>query len=88
MARAIAGGLPGARMIATRTRNPRALDPGALTAAARAAGIEAEEASNVPDACRAALAVSAPAGEVLLTGSLFAVGEAMEAFGGAPGEWQ
>jgi len=24
---------------------------------------------------------------VLLTGSLFAVGEAMEAFGGAPGEW-
>jgi len=25
-------------------------------------------------------------GKVLLTGSLFAVGEAMEAFGGAPGE--
>jgi len=24
---------------------------------------------------------------VLLTGSLFAVGEAMEVFGGAPGEW-
>jgi len=24
---------------------------------------------------------------VLLTGSLFAIGEAMEAYGGAPGEW-
>ena len=26
-------------------------------------------------------------GRALLTGSLFAVGEAMEVFGGAPGEW-
>jgi len=38
----------------------------------------------VAAACRAALARP---GRVLLTGSLFAVGEAMVAFGGAPGEW-
>jgi len=39
------------------------------------------------ETCRAALGDATVAAPVLLAGSLFAVGEAMEAFGGAPGEW-
>jgi folylpolyglutamate synthase/dihydropteroate synthase len=57
-----------------------------LEAALGEAGFETGSAPDVPAAVRAALA-RAGRGRVLLTGSLFAVGEAMEAFGGAPGEW-
>ncbi len=76
---------PGARLFPTRTRNERALPTAALLAAAREQGWDAEPQADVPAACRAALAAT-PDGPVLLTGSLFAVGEAMESFGGAPGE--
>jgi hypothetical protein len=41
--------------------------------------------ADVPAAVTTALSV-AGGSPALLTGSLFAVGEAMEAFGGAPGE--
>lgn len=73
-------------MIATQSRNLRALPAGELCARLRAEGLEAEERPGVADAVEAALEVS-PGGRVLLCGSLFAVAEAMEAFGGAPGEW-
>jgi dihydrofolate synthase/folylpolyglutamate synthase len=75
----------GAKWFATRTRSERALDPASIVASAGSHRIGT--APDVPAACRAALAETAPDGLVLLTGSLFAVGEAMETFGGAPGEW-
>ena len=88
---------PGAVLYATRSRSERALEPEALAARARAAGFEPRLAPSVADACRAALATLSaaharlgtrtPRRLVLLTGSLFAIGEAMEAYGGAPGEW-
>ena len=76
---------PGAELIATRSRNPRALEPARIVEAARGAGFRARSAPDVVSACRAALESAPPGGRVLLTGSLFAIGEAMQAFGGAPG---
>ena len=76
--------LSGARIVATKSRSERALDPVALAARARAAGFAVEVLPDVATAVRHALALGG--GKVLLTGSLFAVGEAMELFGGAPGE--
>ena len=76
---------PEAVLLVTRTRNERALSADELLAAARGAGIGAEKADSVPDALTVALA-RAGDGRVLLCGSLFAVGEAMAALGGAPGE--
>jgi folylpolyglutamate synthase/dihydropteroate synthase len=73
-------------IIATRTRNARAMDPAVIFQAAAARGFPALVAPDVPGACRQALSQAGPEAPVLLTGSLFAVGEAMEAFGGAPGE--
>ena len=74
------------RLIATRSRSERARPPAEIAAAAGALGWETEIADDVASACARALERAGEA-PVLLTGSLFAVGEAMEAFGGAPGEW-
>ena len=87
MAHSLAGAAPGATLFATRSRSGRALDPARVAAAAAAAGLAARVAPGVERACREALAHAGGAGLVLLCGSLFAVGEAMEVFGGAPGEW-
>jgi len=76
---------PGARLFVTRTRNERALEAGELVEQAAAAGLRAEAAGEVGEALTRALAEAAP-GRVLMCGSLFAVGEAMAVFGGAPGE--
>jgi len=76
----------GSPLVVTRTRNPRAMPTATLAAALTAAGFEVEEAPDVPAAIRQALDRDRRR-NVLLAGSLFAVGEAMEAFGGAPGEW-
>ncbi len=84
---------PLARLVVTRSRNPRALPVEALADAALRAGWAMSTQPDVPTAVRAALEAAAGGGaanhgdRVLLTGSLFAVGEAMEVFGGAPGEW-
>jgi dihydrofolate synthase / folylpolyglutamate synthase len=75
---------PPLHLVVTRSRSERAADPEALRAEAARQGIAVEAAPDVPSAVERAL--SAKEGDVLLTGSLFAVGEAMEAFGGAPGE--
>jgi folylpolyglutamate synthase/dihydropteroate synthase len=86
--RALREGFPSARLIATRSRSERALEPVALAALARAAGFATATAPAVERACRLGLEQATGRSPALLTGSLFAVGEAMEAFGGAPGEWQ
>ena len=79
-------GFPGARLMATRTRSERAADIEILGGLAAVAGFAVETAADVATATRRALAGAGAEGRVLLTGSLFAVGEAMAAFGGAPGE--
>ena len=76
---------PAAALLVTRTHNERALAPEELVAIAGKAGLEAKPAATVFEAVEAALAAST-AGRVLLCGSLFAVGEAMQRYGGAPGE--
>jgi len=76
---------PGARLVVTRTRSERAREPGDLAELADARGFLVRAAPDVRSAVLAALDW-VPDGPVMLTGSLFAVGEAMEAFGGAPGE--
>jgi dihydrofolate synthase/folylpolyglutamate synthase len=75
---------PRTPLVATRTRSERAREPGDLAELAAARGLPVETAPDVRAALERALATP---GEdpVLLVGSLFAVGEAMEAFGGAPG---
>ncbi len=76
---------PEAQLFVAATRNERALSVAELVALAAAAGFTAVGAASVADAVRVALARPA-SGRVLLCGSLFAVGEAMEVFGGSPGE--
>ncbi len=94
IARRLAAWVPPARLLVTQSRNARALPTGALAERCAAAGVAAEPVSGVAAALETALAASGPAaggepeGErVLLCGSFFAVAEAMEVFGGAPGEW-
>jgi folylpolyglutamate synthase/dihydropteroate synthase len=82
---------PGTVVFATRTKNERALDPARIADAARAAGLEVRILISLREACETALALAPTPGAredapVLLTGSVFAVGEAMKAYGGAPGE--
>lgn len=82
---------PAASLVLTRTRNERALAPEALAETAAALGVPCATAPGVREALAPWLDHGADgrgraAGRVLLCGSLFAVGEAMEAFGGAPGE--
>jgi len=82
---------PHASLVATRSRSERALEPERIAEVARRAGFDARVAPDVRAACEAAWGLDpAPSASepALLTGSLFAVGEAMEAFGGAPGEMQ
>jgi dihydrofolate synthase/folylpolyglutamate synthase len=76
---------PAAMLLVTRTANARSYAPEELVALAAAAGADAAPAESVERAVRTALE-RARSGRVLLCGSLFAVGEAMVTFGGAPGE--
>lgn len=84
--RAVHDAAPQAVVIATRTRSERARAALELAALAAEAGAPVRVADDVPAAVRTALALGD--GRVLLAGSLFAVGEAMAAFGGAPAEQQ
>ena len=93
MVQRLAAFAPAARLVLTRTRSERALEPGALAEHARALGAAHETAPSVREALTALLehgpdGRGKASGRVLVCGSLFAVGEAMEAFGGAPGEQQ
>jgi dihydrofolate synthase/folylpolyglutamate synthase len=74
-----------AALFVTRTRNERALEAEELAGLARSAGWNVQPAADVSAAIESALA-RAGSGRALLCGSLFAVGEAMRAKGGAPGE--
>ena len=73
---------PNAMLFATRTRNERSMPAKQLGAHAVAAGWQPQLRDDVGEAIADALAQTR--GRVLLVGSLFAVGEAMQRFGGAP----
>jgi len=76
---------PEAELYATGMTGARSFAPEELVALAGEAGIAASPEASVERAVRRSLERPAR-GRVLLCGSLFAVGEAMAAFGGAPGE--
>ena len=73
---------PGAMMFVAPTRNERAMPAEQLGVHASAAGWQPQLREDVGTAIADALAQTP--GRVLLVGSLFAVGEAMQRFGGAP----
>jgi dihydrofolate synthase/folylpolyglutamate synthase len=75
---------PTTNLIVTRSRSERARSPAELAEMAEARGICVQAAPDVLTAVRHAL--HSTEGPVLLTGSLFAIGEVMEVFGGEPGE--
>ena len=84
---------PAARLVLTHTANERALPVEDLACHAQALGLAHEAAPSVREALAPWLDHGADgrgraSGRVLLCGSLFAVGEAMEAYGGAPGALQ
>jgi dihydrofolate synthase/folylpolyglutamate synthase len=86
IARTLHAMAPDATVYATAAGHERAVPAAALAELFGAAGLRVKSAKSVAAALRAALA--ATEGPVLLTGSLFAVGEAMRAMGGAPGAVQ
>jgi dihydrofolate synthase/folylpolyglutamate synthase len=65
-----------ARVIACAPASPRAMDPARLARAASLAGIDSEVAPNVGQALDRAKELAAPDEGILVTGSLYLVGEA------------
>ena len=67
------------RVIATHARNPRAATLEEIAEAARHTGTEAILAESVPAAMERARQISSPSGVVVVTGSIYIVGEALAA---------
>jgi dihydrofolate synthase/folylpolyglutamate synthase len=69
------------RVIATRADNPRSAPPNEIRAAAARTVTEVEETPDVTAALDRARSLTAPKGVVVVTGSIYIVGEAMRALG-------
>jgi dihydrofolate synthase/folylpolyglutamate synthase len=69
------------RVIATRADNPRSATSEEIREAAAHTSVEIEEAPNVPAALERARVSAGPNGVVVVTGSIYIVGEAMQALG-------
>jgi len=70
---------PGARrFVLTATANPRAVPPDELAAEAAAVQVPVVTAPDIPTALRAVLADTLPDEMIVITGSLYAVGEALK----------
>ncbi len=67
-----------AKVIVTRSRNPRAADTSALRNEFSRRGVKANEAETVESAVALALSEANPRDLVCVTGSLFVVAEAIE----------
>jgi dihydrofolate synthase/folylpolyglutamate synthase len=67
------------QVIVTRSRHPRAMAPAPLAAEFARHGVKAQVVEDVPSALSQALAVAGEKDLVCVAGSLFVVGEAMEA---------
>lgn len=72
------------RVIATRSKHPRAMEPARVADAFARAGVNVEEAKTVPEAIERALAASGGRGLICLAGSLFVAAEGREYFVRAP----
>jgi dihydrofolate synthase / folylpolyglutamate synthase len=71
----------GERVIATRAENPRSASPEEIREAASRGNAEIEAAPNVPSALQRARTLASTDGVVVITGSIYIVGEAMQALG-------
>lgn len=69
------------RVIATRAENPRSATPEEIAEAAARTGAGIEFAPDVPSAIGRACALAANHAVVVITGSIYVVGEAMQALG-------
>jgi dihydrofolate synthase / folylpolyglutamate synthase len=66
-----------ARVILTPADNPRSATPAGIREASKRIEVEMEDAPNVPAALRRAKTVGGPGGVIVVTGSIYIVGEAM-----------
>jgi dihydrofolate synthase/folylpolyglutamate synthase len=69
------------RVIATRADNPRSATPDEIRSAAVRTSIPIEAATDVASALERAKACAGPKGVIVVTGSIYIVGEAMRALG-------
>ena len=69
------------RVIATRAENPRSATPDEIRRAASRISIEIEGTPDVASALRRGRALAGPLGLVVITGSIYIVGEAMRLLG-------
>jgi dihydrofolate synthase/folylpolyglutamate synthase len=69
------------RVVATHVDNPRAATPAEIREAARRVAVDIDEAPDVPAALAKARAAAGTRGLVVVTGSIYIVGEAMRALG-------
>jgi dihydrofolate synthase/folylpolyglutamate synthase len=65
------------RVIATRPDNPRSASPQEIQQAARRTGIELDTATDTASALKLVRAISPPGAIIVITGSIYLVGEAM-----------
>ena len=70
------------RVIATRAENPRSASPEEIRTAASRTSTRVEEAADVADAIERARSSAGPSTVVVITGSIYIVGEAMRLLGG------
>jgi folylpolyglutamate synthase/dihydropteroate synthase len=68
-------------VVATRADNPRSATPEEIRQAAVRASTDIEEAPDVASALEGAFSLAAPGGVVVITGSIYLVGEAMRRLG-------
>jgi dihydrofolate synthase/folylpolyglutamate synthase len=69
------------RIIATHVDNPRAATPTEIRQAAHRVSVEIDEAHDVPSALAKAQVAAGTRGLVVVTGSIYIVGEAMRTLG-------
>ena len=69
------------RVVATHVENPRAATPDEIREAARRIAVDIDEAPDVPAALAKARIAAGTRGLVVVTGSIYIVGEAMRALG-------
>jgi dihydrofolate synthase/folylpolyglutamate synthase len=69
------------RVIATRPDNPRAASPEEIQQAAARTGVEIETVDDVPQAVERARALAKPGAVMVITGSIYLVGEVMHGIG-------
>jgi dihydrofolate synthase/folylpolyglutamate synthase len=69
------------RVIATHADNPRAASPAEIRDAAARVAVDMEDASDVPAALQKAQSLAGSRGLIVITGSIYLVGEAMRSLG-------